>query len=152
IKNDPIKLRAFLYAMPKGGDLHNHLSGAFYAESYIRLAAEMQFCIETKTLTILRPKQPGQCDDPQTQRPATDALKDTTLYRDMIDALSVRNWNAARKPGEYQFFDVFPRFNAIVRERRGDMVAEVMHRAAQENVEYLELTLGLDLPGALAAA
>ena len=28
IRGDSAKLRAFLAAMPKGGDLHNHLSGA----------------------------------------------------------------------------------------------------------------------------
>jgi adenosine deaminase len=31
-------LRAFLYRMPKGADLHNHLYGAIYAESWIREA------------------------------------------------------------------------------------------------------------------
>lgn len=152
VKHDPGKLRAFLYAMPKGGDLHNHLSGAVYAENYIQWAAEMQFCVETKTFTILRPKQPGQCDDPLSQRLAADAFKDFVFYRDLVDALSMRNWHPARKPGEYQFFDTFPKFNAVVRERRGDMVAELMHRAAAENVQYLELILMPELAPALAAA
>jgi len=29
-------LTAFLEQMPKGGDLHNHLTGAVYAETYIQ--------------------------------------------------------------------------------------------------------------------
>ena len=33
IRNNPNLLLAFLRAMPKGGDLHNHLTGAIYAES-----------------------------------------------------------------------------------------------------------------------
>ena len=32
---DTAALTAFLTAMPKGGDLHNHLSGAVYAEKYL---------------------------------------------------------------------------------------------------------------------
>ena len=40
IRDDPLALLAFLREMPKGGDLHNHLSGAIYAESYLRWAAE----------------------------------------------------------------------------------------------------------------
>src|SRR6185436_16333259 len=32
IRNNPSLLLAFLAEMPKGGDLHNHLSGAIYAE------------------------------------------------------------------------------------------------------------------------
>ena len=37
--NGPM-LRQTLQAMPKGGDLHNHLSGSIYAESYLRYAAD----------------------------------------------------------------------------------------------------------------
>jgi len=33
IRNSPPLLEAFLREMPKGGDLHNHLIGAVYAES-----------------------------------------------------------------------------------------------------------------------
>src|ERR1700685_92958 len=32
-KKNPLQLYRFLLGMPKGGDLHNHLSGAVYAES-----------------------------------------------------------------------------------------------------------------------
>src|SRR2546430_6862252 len=38
--SNPLELRNFLKKMPKGADLHNHLSGAVYAESWIRAAAE----------------------------------------------------------------------------------------------------------------
>ncbi|MGZ7106922.1 MAG: adenosine deaminase, partial [Candidatus Angelobacter sp.] len=31
IRSQPLLLHAFLQQMPKGGDLHNHLSGAVYA-------------------------------------------------------------------------------------------------------------------------
>ncbi|HET8645037.1 MAG TPA: adenosine deaminase, partial [Vicinamibacteria bacterium] len=40
IRHSPPLLRSFLSAFPKGADLHNHLSGAIYAESYIAHAAE----------------------------------------------------------------------------------------------------------------
>ena len=43
-KNDPVKLRNFLFKMPKGGDLHNHLTGTIYAESYLGWAAEDGKC------------------------------------------------------------------------------------------------------------
>ena len=43
VRHDPLLLRRFLEQMPKGGDLHNHLSGTVYGESYIRwAAADMQ--------------------------------------------------------------------------------------------------------------
>ena len=43
-KNDPVKLRNFLFRMPKGGDLHNHLTGSIYAEAYLSWAAEDGKC------------------------------------------------------------------------------------------------------------
>jgi len=38
--------------MPKGGDLHNHLSGAIYAERYIEWAAEKGLCVNNRTMTL----------------------------------------------------------------------------------------------------
>jgi hypothetical protein len=35
VRHDPLLLRRFLEQMPKGGDLHNHLSGTVYGETYI---------------------------------------------------------------------------------------------------------------------
>lgn len=40
IKNNPAALRQFFTAMPKGGDLHNHLTGSAYAETYFEMAAK----------------------------------------------------------------------------------------------------------------
>ena len=47
IRKSPPKQLAFLLKMPKGGDLHNHLSGSIYAERYIEWAAENGLCINT---------------------------------------------------------------------------------------------------------
>src|SRR6478752_7099848 len=40
VRSQPLLLHSFLQEMPKGGDLHNHLSGDVYAESLIRWAAQ----------------------------------------------------------------------------------------------------------------
>ena len=147
IKTDPVRLRAFLQAMPKGGDLHNHVTGAVYAESYIRWAAELGLCVDSSAVALV------ECTDKVT-RPAKDAFSDPVLYRTLIDALSVRNLgvSAPRKPGHDQFFDTFPRFDAIVDRRRGESLAEIVRRAAAQHVFYLELTSTWDLGVPLAAA
>src|SRR5215831_4881 len=59
IRNQPLALEAFLREMPKGGDLHNHLSGSIYAESYLRWAADDQQCLAVATLTIVAPPCDG---------------------------------------------------------------------------------------------
>ena len=145
LRNQPPALRAFLIDMPKGGDLHNHLSGSIYAESYILWAAQAKLCVEKATFTLVTCKdESALSDDKKTQRLASDALTDTTLYRDLIDAFSMRNHNAARKPGEYQFFDAFVKFGAATNGNTGAMLAEVAHRAALQNEHYVETMFGMD--------
>ncbi len=147
IKKDPVQLRAFLRAMPKGGDLHNHVTGAVYAESYIRWAAESGLCVETASKTL------SECNDKVT-RPAKDAYTDPALYAGLIDALSMRNHAVTfpHKPGHDHFFDVFYKFNAVVGSHRGESLAEIAARAATQNIFYLELTSTWDLGVPLSVA
>ena len=45
-RDNHTELRAFLRRMPKGGDLHTHLSGAVYAERFIAWAAQQHLCAD----------------------------------------------------------------------------------------------------------
>jgi len=138
IREQPPMLVAFLREMPKGADLHSHLSGAVYAESYLRWAAEDSLCVSRAALAIVRPPCTGEGVEP-----ASRALADGALYGAMIDAMSMRNWNAARESGHDQFFDTFGRFGSAY-HRTADMLAEAMTRAANGRVSYLELMLTPD--------
>jgi adenosine deaminase len=51
-KEGPLALRAFLYRMPKGADLHSHLGGAVYAETFIREAGEDGICVNAARLKM----------------------------------------------------------------------------------------------------
>src|SRR5579875_3860638 len=55
LRHSPPELYALLYRMPKGGDLHNHLSGAVYAETFIQDAAAHALCVDNRTLSIEQP-------------------------------------------------------------------------------------------------
>src|SRR5579863_10263616 len=55
VRKDPLLLRGFLLSMPKGGDLHNHLSGAAYAENFIQWAADLNLCVDTQTFAYVAP-------------------------------------------------------------------------------------------------
>lgn len=145
IRKSPPQLEAFLRAMPKGGDLHNHLIGAAYAESYIQLAANDKLCIDRKTLGFVQPP----CDATQNTIPAETALSDAALYRSMIHALSMRDFRPYSQPGvsesrEDHFFATFGRFLGVANAHIGDLLAEVASRGGHQNESYLELTLGLD--------
>src|ERR1700694_947433 len=48
-------MHAFLAEFPKGADLHVHLSGAIYAETFIRDAGEDGLCVDTAVLKFMKP-------------------------------------------------------------------------------------------------
>ncbi len=138
IRHDPSLLLAFLTEMPKGGDLHNHLSGGIYAESYLRWAAADHLCVATATMTIT----PGPCDAAAGRLPADTVVQNADLYSRAIDAMSMRNWDRTRS-GHDHFFATFGRFGPAA-AKLGDMLAELAGRAAAEHTSYLEVTLAAD--------
>src|SRR5262249_37130227 len=61
LRKSPPQQLAFLREMPKGGDLHSHLSGTIYAESYVQWAVDSGLCFNTTNFALaLPPCNPGQ--------------------------------------------------------------------------------------------
>lgn len=149
IRQSPPELAAFLRAMPKGADLHNHLSGGVYAESYITWAAAQGLCVTMATLDV----SASPCEAPA-EVPASDALRNGVLYRRLIDAMSMRNWELSGQSGHDHFFDAFAKFGRATGGNTGAMLAEAVARAADGNVSYMELMLTPDgnFSGQLGAA
>jgi adenosine deaminase len=125
-------LYAFLLEMPKGGDLHNHITGAAYAESYIKWAAADGLCVELATQTLGTPP----CKEGQVE--ARTALTNPHLYGQLVDAWSMRHFSGPNS-GHDHFFDTFPKFNAVTNAHIGDMMADLASRNEAANLQYLEL-------------
>ncbi|MEQ9331455.1 adenosine deaminase [Thalassobaculum sp.] len=140
----PAELSAFLRAMPKGGDLHNHLSGTVYAENFIAWAIADGRCLVVAEQAIA----PAPCDAKAGRPALAEAVESADAYNRLIDALSTRNYALREVSGHDQFFETFARFGAAEAGRDGDMLAEAMVRAADQNIGYLELMLS---PGMAAA-
>lgn len=143
IRKSPPKQMAFLLKMPKGGDLHNHLSGSIYAESYIQWAAENGLCVNNSNMSLAVPASPSQCDT-TTQTPANTALTNPVLYRQMVDAWSMRNWQLSGQSGHDHFFDAFGKFGPATYNSSGRMLAEAVKSAARGKALYVELMLTPD--------
>lgn len=138
LRHDPVLRRVFLRELPKGGDLHVHVSGGIYAENFIRWAAEDGLCLDPTQFAVTRPP----CDPPRV--PASGIAADASLYDRVIDEWSMRNWHPALGSGHGQFFDSFGKFGGAGRSRWGDMLAEISARAAAQRVSYLELMIPID--------
>jgi adenosine deaminase len=137
VRRDPLRLRQFLEALPKGGDLHNHLSGDVYAESFMQWAADDGFCVD-KTNKALVQKCEGD-----NMVPAATALTQG-VYGQMLDALSMRQFRDTNESGHDHFFATFGKFGAVSRQHASEMLVEAVQRFGSENVDYMEIIYAAD--------
>jgi adenosine deaminase len=130
----PGELYAFLKPFPKGADLHMHLSGAIYAETFLAEAVKQNLCVDPEALKLASPP----CTSPLL--PAADAIANQPLYDKLIDAMSMRAYVPfAGWSGHDQFFATFSRWGALEKATAGEWLDEVATRAAAQNEQYLEI-------------
>ncbi len=146
VRNNPLELRVFLERMPKGADLHSHVSGAVYAESYIQEAADDNLCIDLAGLAVIpnvgtTRSIPPKPVCPERSVAATSAFADQKLYDSLVNAFSMRSFVPfAGTSGHDHFFAAFDRFVKIDPQKHlGQWLDEVSRRAAAQNEQYLEL-------------
>jgi len=138
-RRQPSVLLAFLRDMPKGGDLHVHLSGALYAENLIDYAVSDNLCVDRTTSILIAPPCDASCEK-YTSKPAIRcAYGDHVLYNSIVDAWSMRNWEPGGESGHDHFFATFDKFSLATHNHAGDALAETASRAAEDHLEYLEL-------------
>jgi adenosine deaminase len=144
-KKNPLQLRQFLLGMPKGADLHYHLSGGVYAESFIRAAGEDGLCVDPVKLAFVKPVASG--DRPAEASgcgggtvPAGSVPENQKLYDALVDAFSMRGFvPSAGWTAHDQFFATFDRFGGTKPVHKAEWVDEAATRAAGQNEQYLEL-------------
>jgi len=147
----PGELYAFLKPFPKGADLHMHLSGAVYAETFITEATHEGLCVapvevdppatpvgqDALRLVPHIKGHPNDCTPGQAS--ASSALHDQPLYDDLVDSFSMRAFVPTEGiNGHDQFFATFDRFRELKSEA-GEWLDEVATRAAAQNEQYLEI-------------
>ncbi len=143
--DDPVALDAFLRAVPKGGDLHQHLNGAVYAETYLGWADEDGDCINSTSYAAVGS---GSCSASNLPVPGPGSF-----YDQIVRAWSMEGFVAGAETGHDHFFATFGKYGLVAGAHRDDSIADVMTRAAGENQVYVEtmFTLGRNV-GTLAAS
>ncbi|MFJ9687829.1 adenosine deaminase [Streptomyces bacillaris] len=129
LQGDSARLKGFFTALPKGADLHNHLSGAVTTEYLIQLAGENGLCIDATDTAVQPPCGPGT-------RPAADARTDAEFRQRIVRAWSMQDFPADRS-GHDHFFDTFGKFGEATRDR-GKLLADVADTVVAQNQFYLE--------------
>ena len=138
VREGPAALRAYLTDFPKGADLHVHLSGAVYAETLIRDAAEDGLCVDTVEFSLAQPPCTGVPDACRKSNRKHYARRAVDLRQAHRLALVAELRALSGRSGHDQFFMTFDRDGAP-QPHNGEWVDEVATRAAAQNEQYLEL-------------
>ena len=143
IRHKPALLRAFVASIPKGGDLHNHLTGAIYPWLLVKYVDadphHQRWCV--------KPSNDDQVIIDRHCLHDGGLLLDTmpvgsSNYMHLIDDWSMEN-EQIKAPhfGHNHFFRVFAAQAELAgfARYRADMLASLMQQAALEHLDYLEL-------------
>ncbi len=148
IRKQPGLMLAFLREMPKGGDLHNHLDGAVYAEDLIDFAADGNLCVDRTSSRLIAPPCDDSCASYTAKPLARCAYGDQVLYNQMVDAWSMRNWTPGEESGHDHFFAAFDKFGLASHTHVAEGIAAATNRAGMDHLEYVEFMHTADEGGA----
>jgi adenosine deaminase len=137
LRGDHPAMRAFLYRMPKGGDLHVHLSGAVYAERLIDWAAQQGLCVRLADWFFV--ETPCTADKPA----VAETMRDQRKFDAMVNAMSMRFFlpSAAVPSGHDQFFSTFAKFSEVSWRVTPEMTVDMLARYGAQSVQYAEFML-----------
>ena len=133
VLGQPDALAAFLKAVPKGGDLHNHLSGAVYAETYLDWAKTDGLCINSTSYSAVT-----TCSGTTMPVPTSGSF-----YDQIVRAWSMKDFMAGTQTGHDHFFATFGKFGLVAGTHRDETIADLLTRAADENQLYVETMFNL---------
>lgn len=159
----PGELYALLRTMPKGADLHMHLSGAVYAETFLAEGIQQGLCIDTEALKFTPSAAHPTSDDPCVNRSdipsaslldsykvVASGLTGQALYDKLVDSFSMRSFvPVSGFDGHDQFFSTFDRFAGLKDSYTAQWLDEVASRAAAQNEQYLEIMITPPFSGAV---
>ncbi len=141
IKGNKAKLRQFIADMPKGAELHHHLTGAAYAETLFSIACDANLYVNLQSGRLYEAKPP----EIDSVRLSNGMDNYHQIHMTLIDKWSVKNYQPYKYPlgpDEY-FFSLFGNFIAAAGNKYlGHIVHQLKVRAKEENLQYIE-TIGI---------
>ena len=150
VKDDQSRLRVFLQAMPKGANLHNHLDGSVYTETYVKLAAEHGFCADFTAARIA----PPPCRTPQEELKGM-GMRDPGRYEAFMNLISRRTFRKGLGydvPGGATGGGGFPAIYAISVLVPAESMVLARKLAANDNDSYTEFIYQPDILDKTASA
>lgn len=141
LKSNPQALRLFLLKMPKGGELHYHWDGSSYPENMAFDARKSTFCFNQKIVGVEQDNK--FCAE---KNRLSNIANNADLYQEITNDWSLTTNFANRVETNRHFFQFFLGTEPVVAKYSGQMLADEMTRAANQNEDYMEIVYILDLP------
>jgi len=153
IRNNRAALTAFFSQMPKGGDLHNHLTGAIYAESFLNFAIDQKLWVNLKTLALSArdPAAGNGSNGSDGSSTNVDYVRIDTfctkwdypaLKQRLIQDWSIKDFYPGLAASDQHFFDAFGKFPKLLGwDDAHRALMQLKQRALAENVQYLEVMI-----------
>lgn len=133
LRTSPKALQQFLSNMPKGADLHYHLSGGAFAEELLKLAEGEGFCIQ---LSDYRVYEDPTCP---TSNLLDKVVENPETRQALIAAWSMKHFKVITETGHDHFFKAIGKYSAIVYKHRANVLADISDRSARQNQFYMEI-------------
>lgn len=153
LKQDPDSLRALLKQVPKGGELHSHLSGAVPFEHLLAVAAKHDYrvaftrsgqyvCGIARPSSVPNWKEPCSSTDFYLKRASELTADERDKLREAI-TLGLDDTDRNEKADFAEFGRIFGRLEALTdsADVMPDLLKAVMQRASENGVSYVELRL-----------
>src|ERR1700722_1551742 len=132
-------LYAFLKPMPKGAELHFHLTGSVYAETLFAEGVKAGSCIDPVAAKFAPPVTGPDAPCGKGNLTAADAVRDEKLYGRLIDQFSMRGFVAYNGfSGRDKFFSEDRLYGPTI-GYQGEWLAGVVQRGADQNEIYMEI-------------
>jgi len=140
IRSDRDELYTFFNDMPKGGDIHIHLSGAIPPENLIDIAARHDLLVDPATgqLVDVATGQPYNYTPLGPLVPVASAYPNSTLFSYLVSRWSMAGFSFDNQTGHDWFFSTFDLIDPVT-YYDGELIADLRDQAASENIRYLEV-------------
>lgn len=137
IRGNRTQLLDFFKIMPKGGDLHNHLSGSISPEDLINLAIRKGLCYNSASYALVKPGKSG-CTGSNIF-PVSRTQENLTAREMLIKSWSFQgfNYSSGESPHDH-FFEAFGKIDAVTKFIP-EMLGYWRKTNTEENMEYAEV-------------
>lgn len=135
IAAQPNLLSGLMLELPKGADLHLHVSGAVRTEELIKIANRYHYCLNSHDEVL---------SDCQNGQPIHSRISSKSGRQQLMTSWSMYHFKPNQhEDGKKHFFDTFGKFRWVTRHHRADIVANILNQASEEHIQYLELMLSM---------